>query len=38
MVCSDDITGAYRQVMEEVRRKGGGSAIAHPGEFEVEEG
>ncbi len=38
MVCSDDITGAYRQVMEEVRRKGGGSAISHPGEFEVEEG
>jgi len=38
MVCSDNITGAYRQVMEEVRRKGGGGAIAHPGEFEVEEG
>jgi cyanophycin synthetase len=37
MVCSDDITGAYRQVMEEARSQGG-AAIAHPGEFAVEEG
>ena len=38
MLCSDDITGVYRTVMEEVGRVGGGQAIAHPGEFDIDEG
>jgi cyanophycin synthetase len=38
MLCSDDITGVYRTVMEEAGRASGGHAIAHPGEFAVDEG
>jgi hypothetical protein len=38
MLCMDDIAGAYRRVMEEAKSRGGGAAIADPGEFAVSEG
>ena len=38
LLCSDDVTAVYRRVMEEARSRSGGAAIAHPGEFAVEEG
>jgi cyanophycin synthetase len=38
MLCMDDITGAYRRVMEEAKSRGGGAAIGDPGEFFVGEG
>ncbi|MGI8929520.1 MAG: cyanophycin synthetase [Candidatus Limnocylindrales bacterium] len=38
VICADNITGVYRRVMEEVKSRGGGAAIADPGEFSVEEG
>ncbi len=37
MLCSDDTTAVYRRVMAEAKSKAG-PAIAHPGEFAVEEG
>jgi cyanophycin synthetase len=37
LVCGDDIAGVYRMVMAGAHSRSGG-AIAHPGEFEVEEG
>jgi cyanophycin synthetase len=38
VICGDDIAAVYRRVMEEAKSRGGGAAIADPGEFAVEEG
>jgi hypothetical protein len=37
MLCSDDVAAVYRRVVAEVKARGA-SAIADPGELEVEEG
>jgi cyanophycin synthetase len=38
MLCADDVPAVYRRVMAESHSRSGGSAIAAPGEFAVEEG
>ncbi len=38
MLCADDTQAVYRRVMAEAHSQPGGSAIAAPGEFAVEEG
>ncbi len=38
VLAADDIPGVYQRVMVETNSRSGGTAIAAPGEFEVEEG
>ena len=38
VLCSDQISAAYKRVMAESKTRVGGAAIGAPGEFAVEEG